>query len=58
VIVRGDRARFLRFDPVEHPVALQLGGCENGGLAGFRSSVGRLCHLEALLSFPCHSYRG
>jgi tRNA-dihydrouridine synthase A len=25
-LLYGDRARFLRFDPAEHPVALQLGG--------------------------------
>jgi tRNA-dihydrouridine synthase A len=25
---RGDRERFLRFDPAEHPVALQLGGSD------------------------------
>lgn len=27
-IVRGDRERLLRFDPAEHPVALQLGGSD------------------------------
>jgi tRNA-dihydrouridine synthase A len=27
-ILHGDRARLLAFDPVEHPVALQLGGSE------------------------------
>ncbi len=32
-IIHGDRARFLRFDPDEHPVALQLGGSEPGELA-------------------------
>jgi tRNA-dihydrouridine synthase A len=32
-IVRGDRARFLRFDPAEHPLALQLGGCKPDELA-------------------------
>ncbi|MDX5361867.1 MAG: tRNA-dihydrouridine synthase, partial [Alphaproteobacteria bacterium] len=26
--IRGDRARLLGFDPVEQPVALQLGGSE------------------------------
>jgi tRNA-dihydrouridine synthase A len=29
----GDRARLLRFDPGEHPLALQLGGCEPRALA-------------------------
>ncbi len=32
-VVLGDRARLLGFDPVEHPLALQLGGSEPGLLA-------------------------
>jgi tRNA-dihydrouridine synthase A len=32
-IIHGNRARFLDFDPAEHPVALQLGGAEPGALA-------------------------
>ena len=32
-ILRGDRARLLRFDPEEHPLALQLGGSEPEDLA-------------------------
>jgi tRNA-dihydrouridine synthase A len=32
-VLHGDRARLLRFDPAEHPVALQLGGSEPGALA-------------------------
>lgn len=32
-ILYGDRERFLRFDPAEHPVALQLGGSEPEALA-------------------------
>ncbi len=32
-ILHGPRARLLRFDPAEHPVALQLGGAEPGALA-------------------------
>jgi tRNA-dihydrouridine synthase A len=27
-VLRGDRARRMAFDPFEHPVALQLGGCD------------------------------
>jgi len=27
-ILHGDRTRLLGFDPLEHPVALQLGGCD------------------------------
>ena len=32
-VLHGDRARLLAFDPAEHPVALQLGGCEPRALA-------------------------
>jgi tRNA-dihydrouridine synthase A len=32
-VLRGDRTRLLRFDPAEHPFALQLGGAEPGALA-------------------------
>jgi len=32
-VIHGDRARLLAMDPVEHPVALQLGGSEPGLLA-------------------------
>src|SRR5512140_31527 len=27
-VLHGDRKRLLGFDPLEHPVALQLGGCD------------------------------
>src|SRR6516164_8470818 len=32
-VLRGDRKRLLGFDPFEHPVALQLGGCDPQRLA-------------------------
>ena len=32
-LLHGDVARHLAFDPVEHPVALQLGGSEAADLA-------------------------
>ena len=32
-LLHGDRERFLRFDPIEHPVALQLGGSEPEAMA-------------------------
>ena len=35
-ILFGDRVRFLRFDPREHPVVLQLGGSDPRG-------AGRMC---------------
>jgi tRNA-dihydrouridine synthase A len=31
-VLHGDRARLLAFSPVEHPVALQLGGSDAGDL--------------------------
>jgi tRNA-dihydrouridine synthase A len=38
-VLHGDRARLLRFDPSEHPVAVQLGGCEPAALA----AAARIC---------------
>jgi len=32
-LLHGDRGRFLRFDPAEHPVALQLGGSDPKAMA-------------------------
>ena len=32
-VLNGDRARLLGYDPFEHPVALQLGGCDPTALA-------------------------
>ena len=32
-IIHGDRRRLLGFDPIEHPVALQLGGSDPADLA-------------------------
>jgi len=32
-VLHGDRARLMTFDPFEHPVALQLGGCDPAALA-------------------------
>src|ERR1700691_1792891 len=32
-ILHGDHERLLRFDPAEHPVALQLGGADPAALA-------------------------
>ena len=32
-VLHGNRERLLGFDPCEHPVALQLGGCDPGALA-------------------------
>lgn len=32
-LIHGDRERFLRYDPAEHPVALQLGGSDPADMA-------------------------
>jgi tRNA-dihydrouridine synthase A len=32
-VLHGDRTRLLGFDPFEHPVALQLGGCDPAALS-------------------------
>src|SRR5947207_13997996 len=32
-VLHGDRTRLLGYDPAEHPLALQLGGCETQALA-------------------------
>jgi tRNA-dihydrouridine synthase A len=32
-LIHGDRGRFLRYDPAEHPLALQLGGSDPAELA-------------------------
>ncbi|MBK1723377.1 tRNA dihydrouridine(20/20a) synthase DusA [Thiocystis violacea] len=32
-LIHGDRDRFLRYDPAEHPVALQLGGSDPADMA-------------------------
>ncbi|MGE5154753.1 MAG: tRNA-dihydrouridine synthase, partial [Bdellovibrio bacteriovorus] len=32
-LIHGDRRRHLRFDPLEHPVALQLGGADPNEMA-------------------------
>jgi tRNA-dihydrouridine synthase A len=38
-VLHGDRTRLLRFDPSEHPLAVQLGGCDPDALA----TAARIC---------------
>ncbi len=40
-VLHGDRTRLLRFDPSEHPVAVQLGGCDPDALA----ASARICPI-------------
>jgi tRNA-dihydrouridine synthase A len=56
-ILRGDRARFLRFDPAEHPVALQVGGCEPDELARSAELGESFGYDEINLNVGCPSDR-
>ena len=56
-IVRGDRARFLRFDPAEHPVALQLGGADPDDLARAAAIGAAWGYDEINLNVGCPSDR-
>jgi tRNA-dihydrouridine synthase A len=56
-ILRGDAARFLRFDPAEHPVALQLGGCEPDELARCAELGASRGYDEVNLNVGCPSDR-
>lgn len=56
-IIHGDRERLLAFDPAEHPVALQLGGCDPRELA-FSAKIGAdLGYDEINLNVGCPSDR-
>lgn len=56
-VIRGDRERLLGFDPVEQPVALQLGGSEPEKLAeAARVGAGR-GYVEINLNVGCPSER-
>lgn len=56
-ILHGDRDRFLKFDPIEHPVALQLGGSNAKEL----SQCAKICedygYDEINLNIGCPSDR-
>jgi tRNA-dihydrouridine synthase A len=53
----GNRARLLAFDPAEHPVALQLGGCEPRELAAAAKVGADLGYDEINLNVGCPSDR-
>ncbi len=56
-VIHGDRERFLGFDPVEHPVAIQLGGCDPEKL-GFCSRLAQdWGYDEVNLNIGCPSDR-
>ena len=56
-ILHGDFLRHLRFDPAEHPVALQLGGSEPGDLAAAARIGHQLGYDEINLNCGCPSDR-
>jgi tRNA-dihydrouridine synthase A len=56
-IIRGDRERLIGFDPVEHPVALQLGGSEPRRLAEAASIGAGFGYDEINLNVGCPSDR-
>lgn len=56
-ILRGNRARLLRLDAAEHPVALQLGGCEPRALAECARIGEEFGYDEINLNVGCPSDR-
>jgi tRNA-dihydrouridine synthase A len=54
-ILRGDRERLLRFDPEEHPVALQLGGSRPDELAAAARAGEEAGYDEVNLNCGCPS---
>jgi tRNA-dihydrouridine synthase A len=56
-IVHGDAQRHLRFDPVEQPVALQLGGSDPAELAAATRLAHELGYAEINLNVGCPSDR-
>ncbi|MBF9033672.1 tRNA dihydrouridine(20/20a) synthase DusA [Rhodobacterales bacterium HKCCE2091] len=56
-VVRGDRVRLLRFDPSEHPVALQLGGSDPAELAEATAIAAGMGYDEVNLNVGCPSDR-
>jgi tRNA-dihydrouridine synthase A len=56
-LIYGARARFLRFDPSEHPIALQLGGSDPGPLARCAEFGANAGYDEINLNCGCPSDR-
>src|SRR3954462_15894108 len=56
-IIHGDRSRLLAFDPAEHPVAVQLGGCDPAALAETARICADLGYDEINLNVGCPSDR-
>lgn len=56
-LIHGDRERFLRFDPCEHPIAFQLGGSDRVDLARCARFVQDASYDEVNLNCGCPSDR-
>ena len=56
-VIRGDRQRLLGFSPIEHPIALQLGGSDAAKLAEAASIGAELGYDEINLNIGCPSDR-
>ena len=56
-VLRGDRERLLGFDPIEQPVALQLGGSEPRKLAEAARIGASFGYVEINLNVGCPSER-
>ena len=56
-VIHGPRARLLAFDPPEHPVAVQLGGCDPAALAEAARICADLGFDEVNLNAGCPSDR-
>ena len=56
-VIRGDREMLIGFDPVEHPVAIQLGGSEPARLAEAARIAGDFGYDEINLNVGCPSDR-
>jgi len=56
-VLHGDRSRLLAYDPIEHPVALQLGGCDPTDLAAAARIGEDLGFDEINLNVGCPSER-
>ena len=56
-LLRGDAPRFLRFDPFEHPVAIQLGGSEPADMAQAARMAEEAGYDEVNMNVGCPSDR-
>lgn len=56
-VLHGERARLLAYDPAEHPVAVQLGGCDPRALAASARICADAGYDEINLNVGCPSDR-